>query len=111
MKTIRNNKPVAVALMVSVAILAIVALTGCDDSTRVPREQRGKVQVTTTESSRVQVRKISEFRDDLAYDDYRGVYIITDTRTGQEFIGVSGVGISAIGQHNCGKGCYREDER
>ncbi|UGO53154.1 hypothetical protein HAZELMIKA_64 [Klebsiella phage vB_KaeD_HazelMika] len=98
-------------ILAPIALLTALALTGCDDSTRVPREQRGKVQVTTAESGRVQVRKISEFRDDLAYDDYRGVYIITDTETGQEFIGVSGVGISAIGQHNCGKSCWRKDER
>lgn len=98
-------------LLAPIALLAALALSGCDNSTRVPVEQRGKVQVSTAESGRVQVRKISEFRDDLAYDDYRGVYIITDTETGQEFIGVSGVGISAIGQHNCGKNCYRRDER
>lgn len=96
---------------ITIALLAALSLAGCDNSTRVPVEQRGKVQVNTAESGRVQVRKISEFRDDLAYDDYRGVYIITDTETGQEFIGVSGVGISAIGQHNCGKNCWRKDER
>lgn len=100
-------------LILTIIIIALaISLAGCDyNSTRVPYEQRGKVQVTTAESGRVQVRKISEFRDDLAYDDYRGVYIITDTETGQEFIGVSGVGISAIGQHNCGKNCWRKDER
>lgn len=98
-------------LLVSLLSLAFIALTGCDDSTRVPREQRNRVQVDTAESGRVQVRKISEFRDELAYDDYRGVYIIKDTETGQEFIGVSGVGISAIGKHNCGKNCWRKDER
>lgn len=105
------KKFVGSCLLVSVLALAFIALAGCDDSTRVPREQRSKVRVTTAESGRVQVRKISEFRDDLAYDSYRGVYIITDTETGQEFIGVSGVGISAIGQHNCGKNCWKKDER
>lgn len=99
-------------LILTIIIIALaISLAGCDNSTRVPVEQRGKVQVSTAESGRVQVRKISEFRDDLAYDDYRGVYIITDTETGQEFIGVSGVGISAIGQHNCGKNCWKRDER
>ena len=99
-------------LILTIIIIALaISLAGCDNSTRVPVEQRGKVEVSTAESGRVQVRKISEFRDDLSYDDYRGVYIITDTETGQEFIGVSGVGISAIGQHNCGKNCWRKDER
>lgn len=89
--------------------VAALALTGCDNSTRVPREQRAAMSVDV--NSRVNVTKISEFRDDLAYDDIRGVYLITDKETGQEFIGVSGIGISAIGQHNCGKSCYAKDER
>lgn len=100
-----------ISLLALSALLAI-SLTGCDgDSTRVPYDQRNSVQVNTQQGGRVNVTKISEFRDNLAYGDYRGVYIITDTETGQEFVGVSGVGISAIGSHGCGKGCTARDER
>ncbi|MGL5280533.1 MAG: hypothetical protein ACRC8W_02035 [Plesiomonas shigelloides] len=96
---------------IALIVALTIALTGCDNATRVPSEQRHNVQVNTIESGRVTVRKISEFRDTLAYDDYRGVYIITDKDTGREYIGVSGIGISEIGSHGCGKGCTRQDER
>lgn len=98
-------------LSMALIALAALALAGCDNETRIPSEQRHNVQVNTMESGRVTVRKISEFRDALAYDDYRGVYIITDKETGREYIGVSGIGISEIGSHGCGKGCTRQDER
>lgn len=98
--------------LLALSALLATALTGCDfPDTRVPVEQRQLVKINTQQGGRVNVTKISEFRDDLAYGDYRGVYIITDTETGQEFVGVSGVGISAIGSHGCGKGCTKKDER
>jgi len=42
---------------------------------------------------------MSEFRDALAYDNWRGVYLIQDKQTGQEYIGISGIGISEISSH------------
>ena len=90
-------------------IAATIAMTGCDDVTRVDREVRQKMPVNVND--RVQVVKIQEFRDDLAYDNVRAIYVITDKETGKEFIGVSGVGIVEVGRHGCGKGCSREDER
>jgi hypothetical protein len=56
--------------------------------------------------SRVQIVK-----DGLAYGGERGVYVLTDAETGREYIGVSGIGITEIGRHNCGKGCTKQDER
>lgn len=58
-----------------------------------------------------QVVKIQEFRDELAYENVRAIYVITDKDTGQEYIGLSGVGIVEVGRHGCGNGCSREDER
>ena len=34
------------------------------------------------------------FEDDLAYNSKRGVYLIIDLKTGQEMVGISGVGVS-----------------
>ncbi len=35
--------------------------------------------------------------DPDAYGQKRGVYILTDTATGKEYVGVSGIGISELG--------------
>ena len=65
-------------------------------------------------SPRVTVERIGVFKDDLAYGDRRGVYIIRDTKTGREFIGVSGIGISELGSHGVQNGKnsnFLKDER
>lgn len=66
------------------------------------------------DGNRVTVTRLSKFRDNLAYDNERGVYLIRDNQTGQEFIGISGIGISELGSHTyqCGKSrCTTGDER
>lgn len=97
--------------MKKLILLAALALAGCDfGSTRVDSEARQMMPVNVND--RVQVVKIQEFMDDLAYEDVRGICVITDKDTGKEYIGVSGIGITETGRHSCGgKGCSREDER
>lgn len=96
--------------MKKLILLAALALAGCDfGSTRVDSEARQNMPVNVND--RVQVVKIQEFKDGLAYDGLRGIYVITDKDTGKEYIGVSGIGITETGRHGCGKGCSREDER
>jgi hypothetical protein len=95
---------------------ALVLLSGCGPDPDMPmREQKNNAdRVDVSENARIEVTRIGVFRDNLAYDDRRGVYLIVDKQTGQEFIGVSGVGISATGSHSqsCGKTqCQVEDER
>lgn len=53
--------------------------------------------------ARFRVQMVASFVDKLAYGDVRGVYVITDTTTGQEFVGISGIGISELGSHQSGK--------
>ena len=60
---------------------------------------------------RFQVERVGTFSDSLAYNNERGIYVVKDTQTGEEYVGVSGVGISVIGRHGCGKGCSAADER
>lgn len=96
--------------IIAVGFMAL-ALVGCDmESTRTQDGQDIKM-IVTGETDRVSVVKLTEFKDGLAYDDYRGIYIITDKKTGKEYIGVSGIGITETGSHGCGKGCTRRDER
>lgn len=92
--------------MKKLILLAALAMAGCDfGSTRVDPEARQKMSVKVND--RVQVVKIQEFRDELAYENVRAIYVITDKDTGQEYIGLSGVGIVEVGRHGCGKGCSR----
>lgn len=54
-------------------------------------------------AGRVNLTRIGIVEDDAAYNGRRAIYIIVDRKTGQEFIGVSGIGISETGSHQCGK--------
>lgn len=63
---------------------------------------------------RVQVTRIGVFKDTLAYNQRRGIYLIRDTTTGAEFIGVSGIGITELGSHTERVGkqtVVKQDER
>ena len=63
---------------------------------------------------RITITRIGIFQDTLAYGDRRGVYLINDSKTGKEYLGVSGIGISEIGCHwvSTGKSGYcQSDER
>lgn len=87
MKTLDN-----LLLMLPMALL--IALIGCMPSADTPMQKQLPV-----ESQRIQITRIGVIEDDLAYHERRGIYIIKDTQTGAEYIGVSGVGISELGSH------------
>lgn len=63
--------------------------------------------VESTNYARFSVVRVGVFQDDLAYDRRRAVYLLQDTKTRREWIGISGVGLSELGEH--GKGV--PDER
>lgn len=85
------------------AALAAVFLTACQPAATQPMNK-----VVGTE--RISVERIGVFEDDLAYMSRRGVYLIKDSETGQEFIGISGVGITERATHQSGKASV-SDER
>lgn len=81
----------------SVPSLAVVLLlSGCSSS-----EPTIAVQVPSeaTNASRLTITKLAIFEDSLAYNNRRVVYLVVDNRTGTEFIGISGIGISEVGTH------------
>lgn len=90
-------------------ILAAVALAACGPEPDMQMQKRQWQQSRAAEPApvsdqgRVTVERIGVFKDDLAYNDKRGVYVIRDAITGREFIGVSGVGIAETGRHSTGK--------
>ncbi|KPN73687.1 hypothetical protein [Neisseria sp. 74A18] len=74
----------------------------------VQREQSAKLDIVT--DNRFGVKRIAIITDQLAYRGERGVYLITDSKTGKEYVGLSGIGISEVGSHESGK-TRSEDER
>lgn len=98
-------------LFIAVMLPAMLALSGCS-------RQEDKVQydraVNVTQSQepgpeRFIVKRVQVVVDSLAYDGQRGVYILLDTQTNKEYVGVSGVGISELGSHQSGKTTYRDE--
>ncbi len=87
--------------------LCLVLLVSCiSDDTNVP-----KVPLyTNTIGNRFTVTLIGQFKDSLAYREIRGIYIIRDSTTEKEYLGVSGIGISELGSHLVGK-IITPDER
>lgn len=92
--------------MIRLAIIAAaMTITACGPQPNIAMtEQAGNAtppEINT--SGRFNVERVGVFRDDLSYDGRRGIYIMTDTKTGKEFVGVSGIGISELGSHPAGK--------
>lgn len=87
-------------------ILAVLTLVACapePDMAMQSRQRMAAPAVPVADGTRVTVERIGVFKDDLAYNDRRGVYVIRDKATGREFIGVSGIGIAEVAAHQSGK--------
>lgn len=80
----------------------VVMLAGCEPSAdTLQRKYRDTLGIAN--SGRFKLERVQVVHDSLAYDDERGIYLLTDTQTGQEFVGISGIGISVLGRHSAGK--------
>lgn len=88
-------------------ILVCTLLIGCSKEEK-PPTQREILQtqqfnqkqlaapVEISESDRYTVVRVKVFEDNTSYNYKRSIYEITDTRTGKEYFGISGVGIIEI---------------
>lgn len=90
-----------------VVLLAVMLLTGCsrDIQTGVMPTLIGQ-----TNNDRFEVKLVQVFRDDLAYGYLRGIYILKDKKSGKEYLGISGVGISEIGTHSDGDDTIKHEK-
>ena len=61
------------------------------------------------EDSRYSIKRVEVFKDDLAYEGKRGIYEITDHKTGVTYLGVSGIGITELGSHPVGKTIVKDE--
>lgn len=95
-------------------LCAILGAAACGPAPDMPPVD-STVRGGSATSGRFKVERVGVFEDGLAYGDKRGVYLITDTKTGAEYVGISGVGISSTAAHwvgVAGKGGHNvEDER
>lgn len=91
-------------------VVAMVAIAACVKPTynSVPMVDYSPVEQPLDQ--RVTITRLGVFKDELAYDNKRGIYLIVDTKTDIEYIGISGIGISEVGSHRSGKSTF-EDER
>lgn len=103
------------------ATIVAALLAGCNEQsppsvplqkmTAATRELSGDPQeIWVPSTGRFQVRRADVFRDDLAYGGKRAIYILIDLKTGREYVGVSGIGLSETGVHSSGK-TSTSDER
>jgi hypothetical protein len=92
-------------------VLCVSFLVGCDPSEEQKLQTAQSKPMAAETSDRVKVTRLSVIEDGVAYNEKRATYLIVDSETGQEYIGVSGIGIVETGNHNCGKNCNRQDER
>lgn len=83
----------------------LLLLAGCErDADDYQKIQAAPVSIPTQQqNARFDVERIQVFGDSLSYNNKRGIYIITDKKTGKEYFGVSGIGITETGSHLAGK--------
>lgn len=95
-----------------IILAAALALAGCGqpesgevqvDTYQQQRDAAKPVSVTAATQDRLIVERVQIIRDKLAYNERRGLYVIRDTQTGKEYVGLSGVGIAELGSHSSGK--------
>jgi len=88
------------------------ALAGCGPKPTMEMNIANTPKPGLESNSNYSVTRVGVFEDNLAYDGKRGIYEITDNRTGKKYIGVSGIGISELGSHVVDdKGNTAPDER
>jgi hypothetical protein len=100
--------------LISIVTGLSVLLMGCGPSPDMVMQKQSPASMAPVSpvqnNPRLTVTRVGVFEDDLAYSSRRGLYIIVDNKTGKEYIGVSGVGISETGSHSNGK-TTSSDER
>ena len=81
-------------LLVVIIGTVIIFVMGCQQA----QPPVDNFTADNSQNERVKIERIGIINDHLAYNWTRGIYIITDTKTGKEYIGVSGIGISEVGR-------------
>lgn len=85
-------------------LVLLFAFTSCDNGERYKTITLSSASINENESNkRFVITRLEIIRDSTAYNEERGIYLIKDTQNGQEYFGISGIGISELGDHKSGK--------
>lgn len=90
-------------MKLKLAIATLLAFSGCVKPTQ--------TMPIVANSERIEIKRIGIVEDDIAFGNQRGIYLIQDTKTGKEYIGISGIGISETGSHLVNGKTSVQDER
>lgn len=104
-----------------VEIFIVCAIIGLIAAMAIPAFQKARGLATEVPPSATPMRiidgearfalvRVTEFSDSFAYNHQRAAYILTDKKTGKDYVGVSGIGIVELGNHSDGDN-HVEDER
>jgi hypothetical protein len=89
-------------------LVATMLILGCEPPKPVSHT------LAQSADSRFSVTLAGEFYDNIAYGSKRGIYVLRDSETGRDYVGISGVGIAEISSHSESNGktsSQKRDER
>lgn len=104
------------ALLLSTCLLAATATNdGCPapppEAPNIELTQGNAEALKDAHSSRFTIHREAKFDDAFAYGGKRAIYILTDTETGRQYVGVSGIGLGELGSHQVDDKNTVKDER
>lgn len=78
-------------------IFAAIPLAACIEPSDEYLQRQKMQSMTIQTDDRFEVKRTAVIFDSIAYRNQRGIYLIRDKKTGKEYVGLSGVGVSEIG--------------
>lgn len=90
-------------------ILLFVLFVSCSPEPTVQMMKETNFKTSENKEQRFQVSRVGIFEDELAYNSRRGIYVISDSLSGKQFVGISGLGIAEMGSHTVGKGVVLDE--
>ncbi len=87
-----------------------LTIAGCAPDPTIRMKTEPDSMFSMQNDEKYEVKRVAVFKDNLAYQNRRGIYEITNKKTGKTYFGVSGIGITENANHSAGKSTA-EDER
>jgi hypothetical protein len=99
----------SVVLIIACVMATVIILNSRIRSTPVAQLDVIQLRTPTENDKRFTIVRVARFGDSMAYNQERGIYILTDAKTGQEYVGISGIGVSELGSHKSGKSTVTDE--
>lgn len=95
--------PKLIKVLISISLIILIPVCifvyGADHNRAAIKQGMDDSKAVLSKDDRFEISRVQVFKDDLAYDNQRAIYVLKDKQTGKEFVGISGIGISELGQH------------